>query len=533
MSDTYFDNVSLLLHFNGNDGDTNIIDSSANNLLVYPNGNVKLSNSLYKYGTASAIFDGNGDYLYVTDDKLAISNYSNFTFECWIYLKSAPVNRAGIFFFGDISTYDNYITWFIFSNRYTYFSRRQNGYLSEAGGGQIPLNQWVHLAFVKTGTNYRAFIAGILDLEVNYEQAINYTPKLYIGSTRNSSTIYNQFNGNIDDLRVTSGVARYTLTFTPPTSEFPNSGTHKLIIQGSNALNAPKIILSQLACNIKGNNIINVPNITASQSFCFLSCNNCLSIPEIISSLGVRAWLKGNYASGLPNTVANFGYLTRLQAPASLGTGQALGHFGYLSILQAPDAVGTPQATAFALPAVATDIPQAITYYYAKLTGDADGLTDVTLPMSSFSVRHRYDGPSYYQLTIPTYAYVSQIAARPNGEIVIWSKTGDIEEELLRGDPGNVRTDRGPNSQSISISGNSERAATNPVTYLLAEALYASTTFEGESRLRIPPRAAIRPGDFIRYADLNFQVGEVAWSVAVSLGGMAITMEVSSLPVDA
>lgn len=325
-----------------------------------------------------------------------------------------------------------------------------------------------------------------------------------------------------------TGISGYT-----PEADFDFNISTELIVTGVSALGVPGAIVvgGQLAWLI-GVPAAGSPQALVTQQAAILQPAAALGAPGALASQQA-AIIQGQGALGTPQALSHFGYLSRLQAPASLGTGQALGHYGYLSILQAPDAVGTPQATAFALPAVATDIPQAITYYYAKLTGDADGLTDVALPMASFSVRHRYDGPSYYQLTIPTYAYVSAIAARPNGEIVIWSKTGEVEEELLRGDLGNVRTDRGPKSQSISISGNSERAASDPETYLLAEALYASTTFEGESRLRIPPRAAIRPGDFIRYADLNFQAGDVTWSVAVSAGGMAITMEIASLPVDA
>ena len=92
--------------------------------------------------------------------------------------------------------------------------------------------------------------------------------------------------------------------------------------------------------------------------------------------------------------------------------------------------IGAPQATAFALPALAENVPEAITYYHCKLTGAPDGLADAVLPMSSFSVRHRYDGPSYYQLTIPSYAYVAAIAARPHGQIVIWSDTGGITRQF-------------------------------------------------------------------------------------------------------
>lgn len=325
-----------------------------------------------------------------------------------------------------------------------------------------------------------------------------------------------------------TGLTGYT-----PETDFDFNVGAELIITGAPAAGMPgAVAASGQYAWLTGVSGAGTPSALITQQVAILQPAAATAAPQVLASQQA-AMIQGHGAIGTPHALSHFGYLAKAQATACLGTGQFLSHFGYLTLLRAPDALGIPQATGFALPAVAAEIPKAVTYYFAKLTGGPDGLTDVTLPMSSFSVRHRYDGPSYYQLTIPTYAYVSQIAARPNGEIVIWSKTGDIEEELLRGDLGNVRTDRGPNSQSIGISGNSERAATNPVTYLLAEALYASTTFEGKSRLRIPPRAAIRPGDFIRYADLNFQAGEVTWSVAVAAGGMAITMEVASLPVNA
>lgn len=244
------------------------------------------------------------------------------------------------------------------------------------------------------------------------------------------------------------------------------------------------------------------------------------------------AWAVGAPAAGQPATLARTGFLALAQPLPVLGIPQGTASSGYRLLAQPLPSLGTPRVFAWSLPAPAAIIPPGVTLYYCKITGGADGLADALLPISNFSVRHRQATASYYNVTIPSYAYVSDLAARPNGEIVLWSERAGVSEELMRGALGDVSVARGPNSQSISISGNASRAATPSFTYIIPEALYTSTTFAGDSRLRIEPRAAIRPGDYVRYQELNFAVGEVSWSVAVSAGGMAVTMEVASLPVE-
>jgi hypothetical protein len=181
---------------------------------------------------------------------------------------------------------------------------------------------------------------------------------------------------------------------------------------------------------------------------------------------------------------------------------------------------GEMSAASRAYPSTAEDIPAGVTRYFCLLTGTPD----LVLPISSFSVRHRVGTASYYNIVIPSFDYATEIAARPLGQIVIWSDTDGVEEELSRGSLGDVRTDRGPKSQSITISGNASQAATTPATYILSEALYAYSTFDGEQRLRIKPRAAIRPGDTVRYGATFFTVGMVSWSVS----GSNATMEIAT-----
>ena len=303
---------------------------------------------------------------------------------------------------------------------------------------------------------------------------------------------------------------------------------------------------------VQGIPALGTPGAVASQSFGLAVGVPAGGVPQSLAYVRPAAWVQGipglgtpsillaqqfawataTPAAGLPATLARTGFLAHAQPLPALGIPQGMASWGYRLLAQPLPSLGTPRVFAWSLPAPAAIIPPGVTLYFCKITGAADGLADALLPISNFSVRHRQATASYYNVTIPSFAYVGALSARTHGEIVLWSERAGVSEELMRGALGDVSVSRGPNSQSISISGNASRAATPSFTYVIGEALYTSTTFAGDTRLRIEPRAAIRPGDYVRYQELNFAVGEVSWAVAVSAGGMAVTMEVASLPVE-
>jgi hypothetical protein len=76
------------------------------------------------------------------------------------------------------------------------------------------IGQWYHLAYSRSSGTGRLFINGILVASAS--DSTNYTSTSF--TVGGISTQY--FNGYIQDLRVTRGVARYTATFTPPTAAF-------------------------------------------------------------------------------------------------------------------------------------------------------------------------------------------------------------------------------------------------------------------------------------------------------------------------
>ena len=88
--------------------------------------------------------------------------------------------------------------------------------------GTISTNTWTHLAVSRSGTSLRGFINGtqVGSTVTNSTSLLNVAQRPVIGTNGNTVSIEN-FNGYMDDLRITKGYARYTANFTPPTAAFP------------------------------------------------------------------------------------------------------------------------------------------------------------------------------------------------------------------------------------------------------------------------------------------------------------------------
>ena len=86
----------------------------------------------------------------------------------------------------------------------------------------VSTGTWTHVAWVRSSGTLVIYVNGVSGGSVANSTNISDTG-LTIGTPndwRDTSASYH-YNGYIDDLRVTKGYARYTTTFTPPTSAFP------------------------------------------------------------------------------------------------------------------------------------------------------------------------------------------------------------------------------------------------------------------------------------------------------------------------
>jgi hypothetical protein len=211
-------NTSLLTNFTN----AGIIDQTGKNNLETV-GNAQLSTAVKKYGSGSIAFDGTGDSLKIIDNPNINFGSGDFTLECWVYFN--VVNTEQVIFSKGWQSSSAYASYLIYmtSAASLRFGASTNGgswdIANEKVIGTMTAGAWTHIAVTRSGTSFRAFINGVINDSFTFTSASSLAniaaQTLFIGGrTDGNSTM----NGYIDDLRITKGYARYTTTFTPPTS---------------------------------------------------------------------------------------------------------------------------------------------------------------------------------------------------------------------------------------------------------------------------------------------------------------------------
>ncbi|MAR21196.1 MAG: hypothetical protein CMD25_04205 [Flavobacteriales bacterium] len=235
VGDVHFPKVKLLLPFNGSNGATSTTDSSNSNNSVTFVGTAQISTAQSKFGGSSMLFDGDSDYLTVTNSSFSTFNASGatFTIEFWVYFNSISGQQDFVM---------NYA-----SSSGGLIIRKTSGHVIQTnlsgdgaditGTTTVSTGQWYHVALSGSSGSYKLFLNGTQEGST-YTGALGAGSSTYqIGAFYWSSTLYNPLNGYLDDMRFTAGLARYTSNFTPPTSAHSTSAgdANKQIIVNSDA----------------------------------------------------------------------------------------------------------------------------------------------------------------------------------------------------------------------------------------------------------------------------------------------------------
>lgn len=224
-------NTKLLIH--GDGSGASFSDSSATSKSITANGNATQSAAQSKFGGKSAYFDGSGDYLSVPDSDDWNLGTGDFTIDFWVNASTIDGTARGILTQSAGSGGIDYVR----PIQMVVSDGIRVGFNDNAlalGPGTISANQWHHVAVVRNGSNFTLYIDGIsVDTETSAINIGNSAVPLSIGRFYYNYDGY-YFNGYLDEVRFSKGIARWTSNFTPPTSRY---GSANVTFGGSQATN--------------------------------------------------------------------------------------------------------------------------------------------------------------------------------------------------------------------------------------------------------------------------------------------------------
>ena len=218
-ADPYYGAVSLLLHGDGTNGSTTIVDNSPSPKTVTAVGNAQISTTQSKFGGSSMYFDGTGDCLQSAPSETFRLGNGDFTIECWAYFSALDANTtvlrldSGSGFNGVLFAHTSSL------NCYATSAGSSWDILTGQSLGSVTTGTWYHLCLTRSGSTFRGFLNGGVAFTATSSSSIyQLSPVVRIGAANSGGAI--AMNGYIQDLRITKGIARYTRNFTPPTTAF-------------------------------------------------------------------------------------------------------------------------------------------------------------------------------------------------------------------------------------------------------------------------------------------------------------------------
>lgn len=498
----YFSSVGLLLHCDGTDASTTFTDKSANAYTVTAVGNAQVDTADSKFGGASALFDGTGDYLTVpnaTPINVSDATPTNWTVELWIKLSSAASNVI----IAQQATGTGSYPWQLwFESSTNKFGFR--GFNAGAGSsyamqqtGTSTTGVWYHLAGVRDGNTFRFFVDGVANGTATLSGALfSTTQTLSFGAANNGSA---PLTGWLDDIRFTKGVARYTGTFTPPAAAHPDGNDILGYIQ------TPAILGGSAGVLALGG-ILNRGTIST----------------DAILGGSVGAKLFGSLVYG------------KVLMPAILGGTPGPKIFGSLVFgkVLMPAILGTPLALGV------HDFTSSITN--AKITYTMDLITDITtdarvrVPISSWQSTQQVTNQCYLGCVIPacepwlttlqtaTYFAIQRRVQLDTGEIV--------ESEMARAPIETLQTDQGPRNYTASISGYTPAFASNPSpptsTDRTLTGVRSISVYDSGVRIRCAIDWLLRPSQRATYGSVSFIVSYINYYVTANTASVDEYMDV-------
>jgi len=233
-------NTKLALNFQGKTtGTKEIRDYGNTGHIATQVATAQLSTAQKKFGSTSLLLDGNSDYLTVPDHADWNFGTGDFTIDCWYYQTDWNTTIIGQF-----ANENN--QWLLDFSEGPSGGQRIRAYWIVGGvvkahyttikydGAPLTFNTWHHLALVRNGANGYIFVDGVpltIDTSTPFgtTDLTDFTGDLIIGKGL-ASTLY--WNGYINELRISKGIARWTADFsaTLPTAPYGCDANTQLLL---------------------------------------------------------------------------------------------------------------------------------------------------------------------------------------------------------------------------------------------------------------------------------------------------------------
>jgi hypothetical protein len=217
MPITNFDKVELLLPMTGSNNGTTFTDFSLRQRTVTRTGVVtSTAQSKFSAYGSSGYFNGSSRLTVVYETGFDFSA-ANFTVEAWVRRQNSSSTWPAIIGKQNATADWDFGIWITNSNGdvNVHYSSAANGNLTiSSASGALPLSAWVHVAVVRNGSSLVLYINGASAASATLSGNLrNRNISLTIGQTAQNNT---SFVGNLQDLCITRGTAKYTANFTPP-----------------------------------------------------------------------------------------------------------------------------------------------------------------------------------------------------------------------------------------------------------------------------------------------------------------------------
>lgn len=225
-SDPFFDSVVLLLGFDGADGATTSADESthAHGSPSFQ-GAAQLDDAQAKFGATSLLLDGNSDWAQYLDHDDWSFGAGDFTMECFARFAVTPANQMLLSKYSTSASSAEYFLLLGTDVTFLWYDPTSTLHNITAATPEVGIGEWHHVAVDRASGHMRLYVDGVVKAEdatspdLKDESAAPFT--FDIGRRNHSGPFY--WNGWIDEVRITKGVARYQGAFTPPAAAFPRS----------------------------------------------------------------------------------------------------------------------------------------------------------------------------------------------------------------------------------------------------------------------------------------------------------------------